>query len=108
MSSAIPPHPVLASPVLVSSPSEIVLDSDDMNLLTRVLDQAGYDQAVEPKLFVHAAAQILSLLKSGIRHETILMAALQNAGDYSGAADPYVKGRFAIQGLPQAGIATAV
>lgn len=118
MSSAIPLNPVSmppismspisVSPISVSSTGETVLDSDDLNLLARVLDRAGYDQAAEPKLFVHAAAQILSLLKSGIRHETILMAALQNAGDYSGAGDPYVKRRFAIQGLPQAGIATAI
>jgi hypothetical protein len=90
------------------STGEAAVDSDDINLLSRMLHRAGYDQIAEPKQFLHAAAQILSLFKSGIRHETILMAALQNAGDYSGLADPYVKSRFAIQGLPPAGIATAV
>lgn len=107
MSSTILLHPVPMSPITMSSAGETVVDSDDMNLLARVLDQAGYDQAAEPALFVHAAAQIHSLFASGIRHETILMAALQNAGDYSGVADPFVKRRFASQGLPPVGAAPA-
>ncbi|MBB3393288.1 hypothetical protein FHT82_006082 [Rhizobium sp. BK275] len=108
MSSTILLNLVPMSAIPVSSAGETVLDNDDMNLLTRMLDRAGYDQAAEPKLFVHAAAQILSLFDSGIRHETILMAALQNAGDYPGVADPYVKRRFAIQGLPPGNTAQAV
>jgi len=107
MSSTILLHPVPMSAITMSSAGETVLDSDDMNLLARVLDRAGYDQAAEPALFAHAAAQILSLLASGIRHETILMAALQNAGDYSSVTDPFVKRRFAIQGLPPVGAAPA-
>ena len=107
MSSTILLHPVPMSAITMSSAGETVLDSDDMNLLARVLDRAGYDQAAEPAPFVHAATQILSLFASGIRHETILMAALQNAGDYSGVADPFVKRRFAIQGLPPVGAAPA-
>ncbi|QWW70143.1 hypothetical protein [Rhizobium sp. WYJ-E13] len=107
MSSTILMHPIAMSPITMSSAGETVLDSDDMNLLARVLHRAGYDQAAEPALFVHAATQIRSLFASGIRHETILMAALQNASDYSGVADPFVKRRFAIQGLPPVGAAPA-
>ena len=108
MSSATPLNPVQMSPIPISSADETVPDNDDVNLLIRMLDRAGYDQAAEPKLFGHAAAQLLSLFDSGIRHETILMAALQNPGDYPGVADPFVKRRFAIQGLPPGNTAPAV
>lgn len=117
MSSAIPPHSIAKRSIaknsiakrsgLLSSASETLVDSDDMNLLARMLHRAGYDEAAEPKQFLHATAQILSLFKSGIRHEIILMAALQNAGDYPAMDDPYVKRRFAIQGLPPVDIAPA-
>lgn len=112
MSSATPPysiarHSIAKRPDTLSSASQPIADSDDMHLLARMLHRAGYDEAAEPKQFRHAAAQILSLFKSGIRHEIILMAALQNAGDYPAMDDPYVKRRFAIQGLPPVDIAPA-
>ena len=93
----------MSSPSPKPAISETFLDGGDIALLSRVLHQAGYDQTEEPKLFAHAAARVLSLFKSGVRHETILMAALKNAGDYP-SDDPYVKRRFAIHGLPRVDI----
>lgn len=91
-----------------SSIHQDFLDSDDINLLSRVLKSAGYDQAAAPELFAQAASKALALFRRGMRREDALWTAMRNMQDRQQilrkTGNTEFESRFAIQGLPSSSI----
>jgi hypothetical protein len=91
-----------------SSIHQTFLDGDDINLLSRVLKSAGYDEAAAPELFAQAASKALALFRRGMRREEALLTAIRIMQDRQQilrqTGNTEFESRFAIQGLPPSSI----